>query len=244
MKISRRWCDGTGRAQHNTAVGVLTAAAVDVVWLGVPLGCWALLRRGRAIRVGVAVTLVVLAAAVAMVQTGMIDLRARMEIVAAYAPLSAMVIGVGVVLDRHRPVAGWRWRLGAVGLSAYLGLILLCCNPFLVYVVNTDPFVPDSDELLPLPAGLTVVANRETGCGSGTCGRDIVVGSPIGQPATAIAALVVAHLTDQHRWRLDASAAGCRRTGWLLDRSILCVEVLVTNGQVVTVDLTGSRAFT
>lgn len=191
-----------------------------------------------------AVTLVVLIAAVVMVQTEMIDLPGRAEIFAAYPPVSAVVIGVGVVVDGHRPVAGSRWRLGTVGLSAYLGLILLCCTPFLVHVVNTDPFVPDSAELLPLPAGLTVVANRETGCGCGACGRDVVVGSPSGRPATAMVALVVAHLTDQHRWRLDASAAGCCRNGWLLDRSILCVEVLVTNGQVVTVDLTGRRAFT
>jgi cellulase/cellobiase CelA1 len=52
---------GTIRPQHNAVVSVVAIIAIDAVWLGTPLACWALLARRRWTGVGVAATIVALA---------------------------------------------------------------------------------------------------------------------------------------------------------------------------------------
>jgi hypothetical protein len=108
-------------------------------------------------------------------------------------------------------------------------------------VTNHDPYLPDSSELLPLPAGLTVIDNRDLGCGSGSCTREILVGSHDARPESEIRSRVQDHLSRNHGWQLDQNDSGCRRNGWLVDRTTLCVSLFVDDQQRVVIDLEGDE---
>jgi hypothetical protein len=104
-------------------------------------------------------------------------------------------------------------------------------------LVSWEPFVPDDRELQPLPAGLTVVNEQDEVCGSGTCGRTIAIGTSTGLTANQIRQRLREHLSDAHGWQLGPHDSECRRQGWLIDRTTLCVSIRTDSEEHVIVEL-------
>jgi hypothetical protein len=172
------------------------------------------------------------------------------DVITAYAPAATALAAMGLLIQRQRvgpPVVaapGQRPTLATahVLLWAYLATVLLCCAPAVGFIISTEPFVPDSRELFPLPAGLTVLSNQDNGCGSGSCSRAITIGTTTGLTASQIKQRLREHLRNAHGWRLDPHDSACRQQGWLVDHTTVCVEIYTDQAQHVVVDLTGGRA--
>jgi hypothetical protein len=117
-----------------------------------------------------------------------------------------------------------------------LAAICVCLNVLVlvalvigaIYLGWAYTYTPPSSDVLPLPAALTVVSDRDQGCSGGTsetCGREIVVTSAAGLSAERTVQVVTSALTRLHGWRLGPEQSGCRHEGWLLGREDICVEV-------------------
>jgi len=215
----------------------------------VPVACWWILSRARVSGAIVGLFLTTVSLAVICLVTGWVYLPTRVDLIMAYGPVAAGVIGLGLLLQRRRlgapaaPAGRPRVRVAArVVLWAYLGAVLLCCAPAVGLLVSWEPFVPADRDVLPRPAGLTVVSNQDDGCGSGTCGRTITVGTSTGLTANQIRQGLREHLTDAHGWQLGPQDSACRQQGWLIDRTTLCVSLFTDSEGHVTVELSGSRA--
>lgn len=222
-----------------SVVGVL----IIVVWAVVPLGAWPLVSRARRIRLVIEAIIAIYVVLVAAVGFGWIETRARLEVLVSYALFTTGLIWLGWRIERRRlgdggvrtdrrTVAGWTLVAG------YVAVMVLCFAPL---TLSLDPFVPDSNEVLPLPAGLALVSDEDLGCGSGVCTRMVTVTGDAGQPAEVVYSQVVEHLRRQHGWRLDTEGYGCRPAGWLVDRTQLCVSVRADTPQNVAIDLEGLR---
>ncbi|MBY8883693.1 hypothetical protein K7472_02380 [Streptomyces sp. PTM05] len=210
----------------------------EVVLVGVPPVCWAALARTRAVAVGVGVVLLVAAALLGSELSGLLPQRPRAESIVGYAPLVAVMIGVGVLAERRlrgrRPPSD-RARSATVVLCGYLATVLLLFTPYYLFFGLRDARMPSTDLVLPLPTGYAVASDSGTGpqaCGSEVCSRLLSVTGPQGQPAEATAAALREWLTARHGWRLDAAGSGTRRIGWLLDHRSTSVDVRVTGRRV------------
>jgi len=179
------------------------AWSLVLVLASAPLVCWAMLARVPTIRWGIGLVLALFIAGMVGLSAGWIDTRAKVELLIGFAPASAAVVGVGLLLQRKRvrdlpPLHPYR-RAGKVLLLSYLAFALLCCTPMTIGMAN-DPYTPSDAELLPLPSGLVVVEDKELGCGSGVCSRSFTIGSSDGATADEIAAAIRNHLAVSHGW--------------------------------------------
>jgi hypothetical protein len=221
----------------DVGVGLLALAQ-----LGTPFACWFMLARVPAIRWGVCLVLLLLVAPTVGLYVGWIDTRAQVELILGYAPASAAIIGVGMLLQRKHardlpPLRPHRTK-GKVLLLIYVSFMVLCCSPVAVRAVN-EPFTPPDSELIPLPSGLVLIDDQDLGCGSGDCSRSFSIGSTDGASTNEIVAAVWKHLEVNHGWA-DSTTA-CRPQGWLLDHSELCVEVDIGPSRQVHVLFDGAR---
>jgi hypothetical protein len=220
----------------------VVAGLLALALIGAPLVCWAMLARVPAIRWGIGLVLALFIAGIVGLSAGWIDTRARLELFVGFAPASAAVVGVGLLLQRKRvrelPPLHPHRRAGRVLLLSYLALMVLCCTPVAIRMEN-EPYTPSDGELLPLPSGLVVVEDKELGCGSGVCSRSFTIGSSDGASPEQIAAVVRSHLAVSHGW--EDSPKPCRPNGWLIDRSELCVLVAVGPDRQVHVLFEGAR---
>jgi hypothetical protein len=175
--------------------------------------------------------------------------RARWTVAAL---LSALIV-LGTALTGKWPQARWeillsclaaavvlvaynrkRMRAGLVGgLLAGWALVAVACSGALL---RPGPFFPAVETVLPVPAGLGVTVEPIDGgnCGSASCTRRITVTGRAGQAPADLYAEVRGHLAARG-W-----GDGCRRVGWLLDRSTECVGVSV-RGVTVVIALSGNR---
>jgi hypothetical protein len=219
--------------------------AITAVGAGTPLLAWPLV--GRTWRTGVAVEVLIAAYLVFVVAVGLgaIHTRARMEVLISYAPATATLIWLGWIVERRRLGPGRTSRrvsTGAVLTGLHVAVAINCCIPS-AFLASSDPFVPRSNEVLPLPTGMVVVSDDDTDCGSGMCTRTVTITSRDQRPADLLYQQVVTHLHREHGWHLATHGAGCRPAGWLLDRTTLCVAVRTVGVHTVVIDLTGERAF-
>jgi hypothetical protein len=221
-------------------VGVVSV----VLWAVVPLIAWPMLSRSP--RTGIAIEVVIAACLAVLVAAGLgvIETRARIEIALAYSPVAAALMWLGRRIERRGRPAARADRRRAVGralVAGHVGVVLLCCTPAAVGF-GSNPFVPGSSEVLPLPAGLILVSDQELGCGGGVCTRQLTVTGGDGRKGEIVYRRVVDHLHRKHEWRLDAEGSTCRPSGWLLERAELCVEVRLDHQQDVVIQLDGARA--
>ncbi|GAA1250361.1 hypothetical protein GCM10009665_46320 [Kitasatospora nipponensis] len=224
------------------------AAALPVLFLVTPLLCWGMLLRTPLVGTVVGCLLAAEATGLLCVETGWTATRAVAEVEVAYAPVAAAVLVTGAVVERvrrgprPRRVFGGRWHAGTILFAVYLLATLLVATPVYLTIGVTEAFTPSSDAVLPLPPGLSVLHDDPGPCGSGTCERVLVVGSPSGLSGAEIDARLRAGLTGRHGWQLDPAGTGCRRNGWLLDRRPLCVSLWVQDRQVL-VELEGGDVY-
>jgi len=213
-----------------------------VVVFVLPLMAWALM--ARTLRFGWMVALAVLAWIGVVVGIAAAFPRARAEMIAVYLPVALAICWLGRRAESRalRPDApregGW-----AFGALVALTVTATClCGPALFYVLNSEPFLPSSDELLPLPQGLHATpADGDLPCGSGVCERRFTVAGEAGQPMVEVRQRVVQHLTARG-WEFGSDGWACRPAGLLLDRTTMCASVFLYDG-VVHVTFEGARAW-
>jgi len=135
-----------------------------------------------------------------------------------------------------------------LGIAGFIASVVVClvasvCGSFLFYAVNSQPFTPSADELLPVPKGLhaTVEEPTDLACGSGMCGLRITVTGTRGQSSREVYKQVRQHLSNRE-WDLDRNGQACRPNGRLFDRRDLCVSVSSYDG-AVHVNFEGWRAW-
>ncbi|MFF0445633.1 hypothetical protein ACFYT4_04280 [Streptomyces sp. NPDC004609] len=187
--------------------------ALGLLYAAVPLVAWWLLARTR--RIGPPVGAVLLTGAVVLVavQHGWIPTyRADAHLV--YAVCAALLLAVGTTLEGRYAGQGpevWaRRRSKAVGLVG-VQLALTVCGSVL-YSLALEASLPPMRAVPPLPPGLTVVGHHSS-CGSGSCFRQLEIGSTTGLSREEIIRT------------LDRPHETCRANGWLLDRRDLCIGV-------------------
>ena len=220
-------------------VGVVMVA----VAAGAPLVAWPLISRRWFTGIAVEVLIAGYLTFVVAVGVGSIYTRARWEVLISYAPVAAALMWLGSMADRRRlgpRRSSDRMVTGTVIAGVHLGILLMCGSGFAV-MLNTEPFLPRANEVLPLPAGMVLVSDEDSGCGSGTCTRRLTITSDDERPATELYRDVVNHVRRERGWDLDRSA-GCRPAGWLLDHTTLCVQVGIGGPHDVSVALTGEQA--
>ncbi|TJZ97832.1 hypothetical protein [Actinacidiphila oryziradicis] len=209
----------------------------ETALIGMPPLCWARLARTRVVGAVVGAALLAAAALLIGELAGLLPQQPRAEAVVGYGPLTALLIGAGVLAERR--LRGRRPRTertyhATVALCSYLAVVLLLFTPYYVIFALREPWVPSTDLVLPLPPGYSVTADTGTagGCGSGTCSRGLTVIGPAGQSAADTAARLRGWLTTRHGWRLDANGSGSRRIGWLLDPRLESVDVGLADQRV------------
>lgn len=150
--------------------------------------------------------------------------QARWEILLSCLAVAATLVATGRKRVRARLVGG---------LLAGWVLVALTCSGA---VLRPGPFFPPAETVLPLPAGLAATAEPfdDGDCGSASCTRRITVTGRAGQAEADLYAEVRGHLAARG-W-----GQGCRRVGWLLDRSTECVAVSV-RAPAVVIALSGNR---
>jgi hypothetical protein len=172
--------------------------------------------------------------------------RARAEITIAYLPVAAAVIWIARRRENRRlgppeQAAGqWAARI----LLAVAAGITCVCGSFAFLAYNSEPFMPSTDELLPLPQGLhatDATGDRVDSCGTGSCTRRFTITGKPAQSANEVRELLGAHLR-RRGWELDADGQDCHQAGWLLDRTTICARVGVRDGTVY-VSFDGWRAW-
>ncbi|GAA0687731.1 hypothetical protein GCM10010193_47100 [Kitasatospora atroaurantiaca] len=198
-------------------------SALGLLFAAVPLIAWAMVARTRQAGPVVGVALLACAGLLVAVQHGWVS-ASRADAHAVYVPVTGLLIGFGVLLERHQEGPGQgRWvhrRSGAVGLLV-AQLALTLCGCALYVLMLAEPSEPPSARDVPkLPPGLTVVS-QNSGCGTSNCYRTLVIGSTTGlSPDGIVHALGRPHET-------------CRPNGWLLDRRDLCIGVTASDERVV-----------
>lgn len=217
---------------------------VVAVLLALPCIAWILMARTPRIRwiVGLAL-LGWIATAIGIVA---LFPRARAEITVAYLPVAVAVIWIARrresrQLGLHEQASGkWTARI----LLTVATVITCVCGSFAFLVYNSEPFMPSTDELLPLPQGLhatDITGDRVDACGTGWCTRRFTVTGRPAQSASQVRELVDAHLR-RRGWELDTDRQDCQPAGWLLDRTTICVGVHIRD-DTLYVSFDGGRAW-
>jgi hypothetical protein len=205
---------------------------VPAVLIGLVLVLWLSMARTRRLRWLVAAALAALAGTAALLATAFPP--ALIEITLMSVAVAVAVVAVAGALQRRRPgPAPATWARWPFRIAAGLLVMSMCA---IAVVLRPEPFVPSTDTVLPLPAGLhaTVEPHGAGNCGSGSCTRTITVTGRPGQPGADVYATVRRHVADRG-W-----GHGCRRSGWLLDRTTACIE-LAQRDDRVTIHLSGNR---
>ena len=193
---------------------------LGLLFAAVPLLAWAAVARTRQAGPAVGIALLACAGLLVAVQHGRVYAPVA-DVHVLYVPVTALLIAFGVAVERHQEGRGrGEWvhhRKWVTRLLAAQFALTLCGS--LLYLVTLEGSMPPDRAVPRLPAGLTVVSEFRS-CGSGSCYRQLEIGSTTG-------------LTDREILRaLDPPHELCRANGWLIDRRSLCVGARVENGRV------------
>ncbi|MFJ1758179.1 hypothetical protein [Kitasatospora sp. NPDC088134] len=208
----------------------------------VPSVCWLLTAPPGRVRPVVAAVLAAAAAVAYGSELGVLPDGVHWTALVAAGGTAVVTLLLGLVLvwPVHRGEHGER-RLTGAALSITCVLVLGVVTLFgggLLSAFGAPLRVPAAAEVAPLPDGLRITADRDTGCGGGSttyCIRELTVDGP---PDTADR--LRTHLTATG-WPLTQDSGGwnaCRRTGALLDVRTVCLDLATTaSGTAVTLTL-------
>ncbi|MFD6393219.1 hypothetical protein [Nocardia sp. NPDC060259] len=204
--------------------------------------CWLLVARTPRIRLRIGVILVLIAVAkLAVLEEWLLpDLQLTAFSLLVVVDVVVLLVA-GFIADAN---AGRRISptvvIGLILGCAYCFVILAGTFMFVVAMAGEHARMPPSDILPTLPQGLTIVADNDQGCRSGTsstyCDREFQIGSTNGAPAREIADMMVRHLQDEGNWQLFYVEhakwwKASRSEGWGFDRSTMHVRVKVQDGK-------------
>ncbi len=216
------------------------------VLLILPILCWALLAPPARRTLTVALVLLGWALLALALHLGAVRLGESAMWDLLYVPLSTALIVTGFWLASQnrsvaiRPARPRKRRLGwlCVWLYATVGGIIVA--PVLVVLAMADAGTPELSLVLPLSAGLSVLQETGTSCGSDTCSRALTVSSAAKDSSTASIERAVRQSLDRRGWVLDADGGACRPVG-PFGLATQCVSVFQIAGEVqVEVSVSGS----
>ncbi|WP_431971805.1 hypothetical protein [Nocardia sp. bgisy134] len=207
----------------------------------IPLLCWLLAARTPRSRKRVGVILAVIAAAEFAVSLGWVLPAGTITVMVLLVTLNVAVAVWGFVSDRAETAElSVLNRIGRTLVIGYCVLSVLCTALTVGVMKGQRASVPSNDALLPLPEGLTVLANTDRGCGGNSstiCMRAFEIGTAGTVPAEEVSDRVRSHLGWRHGWSLyhgrDGGWSGCRDEGWVFDRNNVCVSVFDRPGRTV-----------
>ena len=201
-----------------------------------PLIVWCMTVRTHRVGWAIGALLVLLGAAKLGLSNRLVEVeRGRSDLIVLALLLPVLVVPAGWLLERR--LAGPRTvvdpledRRGA-GIAGLVGYALAACAvSVFMYTSGDKAGIPSTAQLLPLPAGLTVVDRSSGGCGSDSCSSGITVTGDPGLTQNQIVQRLGQYLERQHGWHLNSKGQDCRSAGWVIDRTQLCVWVGSTPG--------------
>ncbi|HTJ70161.1 MAG TPA: hypothetical protein VL551_21675 [Actinospica sp.] len=161
---------------------------------------------------------------------------ARVTLLVLLALATVATLAVGMSANKRSPARRGQVQRRAATVVigwVYCGVVLLgACGVAVLYGINGHPSeTPAASDYLPLPAGLTVAADMDDGCGGGAtvvCLREIDVTGAKGQSQSDI----FTALNAQAVARGWPSGVSCRNEGFLLDRHQECINIGLVRGQI------------
>jgi len=185
----------------------------------VPSACWAFIARTVRVGVAIGIPLVCGAGLVAAEALEWTYTRAETELYVAFAPVSALLVLAGSMVERRllgpRKQVFWGAPQGAgLFLFAYLLAMVLVITPLYFLIVLSSESIPRA-ETVPMPDGLTAQAT-DGYCGTNYCERTLTVGDSSGLPGAEISRRVRERLAADG-WRPGRDGELVRRYGRLLD---------------------------
>ena len=199
---------------------------MPAIVVAVPLVLWLFVAPAPRLRLVVAALL--LAVGALAVLLGHLLPRGRYELTLGAAVLATGIVLAGLSRDPRRP------RSRKVAAILPVGLAVLACGAGGA-LLRPEPFHPPVRHILPLPGGLTVIEERETECGPGSCATYVDIAGRPGQGREDLAAELRNHLAAK-----GLPAGGCEPYGWVLDRRPLCTGVYGASANV-GISLEGGR---
>ncbi|WP_019932335.1 hypothetical protein [Nocardia sp. BMG111209] len=204
-----------------------------MLWLifFVPVVCWLIAARDRALRIGIGLGLLVTACAEVALLHGWIFADERFTATVACAIVVAVLLVCGWSSDE--PDRSVRAIAGAVLIFGCSLCSLLAALVGVAAFLSPHVEVPADDVLLPLPAGLVVTGDTTEPCDGGAttyCSRTFEIAGSATVADRQVFDRVMDRLETTHGWSPHYDAAGevwtdCRTRGWWLDRRIMCVRV-------------------
>lgn len=193
-----------------------------------PLVCWAVLARTRAVGAVVAAVLAALAVVPVGLEYGWFHSRAVAESQAGYPLAAGLTVLLGALAEHlrrgHRPAGGSGRTTAAIALTAAHALLGLVIGLLYQLAVH-EPFSPERSELA-LPPGLAVEhdSGPDRDCGLHTCLRELTVVSTEDRSAAEVARRLRERLTAEG-WHTRPDLVLARRHGWLLDKRITLLSI-------------------
>jgi hypothetical protein len=198
-----------------------------------PIASWALLARTRLIGAIVAAVLAPAALLALALALDWVHPGHWAGLVLSYVPITALVVCVGVLLERRRlasrpgELISWRRATGWLLLAVFVvGAGVL---PLPLVALGSIAH-HDHPRVLPLPADL-VAEQTSHGCGSSSCTREFTITSATHDSTDHMVAELRRFLTTSRGWSLDEHGSGCQQTGWL-NADQLCVDIAADHDHV------------
>ncbi|MFJ9773426.1 hypothetical protein ACIRVF_19650 [Kitasatospora sp. NPDC101157] len=212
---------------------------LGLLYLVLPLVCWAFLVRTRPVGVAVFAVLTGLAVALLGLEQERYFLRAAAEIESGYPIAAGLVLLAGGLAERRlrgpRPAREFLDPVSGSVVAVTTHLLAGIGIAIAYQMLSFGSFLPSAAEVSP-PAGLTVTHSTDGYCGSNFCSRTLTIGTTGGLPAADVEARMRAALTADG-WTPGPDGALLRPHGWLLDRRVS--EAFVSG---TTVELSGSES--
>ncbi|GAA4022292.1 hypothetical protein GCM10022247_53140 [Allokutzneria multivorans] len=197
-----------------------------------PVGCWLLLARTERLLWPVALGLAGFGGLSFPVLSGLVPTELDRVLWLGYVPLTMLV----VLLARR--AEGWAAPLTRRALAGRVVLILFAGPVWLGvgigwWLIETEPGMPSTSEVLPLPDGVRVVDDTRTGCGSNYCGRTVVIAGPAGESAVDTLRRVREDLLGAKGFREEGPSAVSKVHRRGFGERDLDVEMYVQDGRIL-----------
>ncbi|MEU0539007.1 hypothetical protein ABZ319_03995 [Nocardia sp. NPDC005978] len=226
--------------------------------LVMPMLCWTLAAETRSGRVVGLSVLAVLALAQLTAAMGWLGADCRITAGVALTAVVMIVLIVAPVLDTAvtaptDPKTRARILIGRISIACYCvltGLALLAAS-VMIGISGRPAWVPATDALGPMPAGLSVSETADLGCtprsSASSCDREFVITGTATTPDLT-SAQIRDHLESTAGWAFtsttssargerDSYRGACQLRGWGLDRYTTCMWISVRDPDKVIVHL-------